>query len=439
MPLARRLTAVLSVLAAAAFTVRVGGSANGSSTSVDLPPTPVGERMAWVIGILEAGEDTTAAEWSEVLHEEFQRHVPAEQVAALLNGQVRSAAPFTVTAYRGNETQAVATLAGAIGDPFTLTLVLTEHGRISAMLLGPVAQPWEKSASPAEVRERLRSLPGEVSSLVLRGDEVILELDADRSAPVASTFKLWVLLAVADAVAAGDLSWEETLVLRDADRSLPSGELQNAPTGTEVSVRDAAAAMIRISDNTATDLLIARLGRERVEAAVARSGHADPAVLAPFLSTKELFTLGWGDPELRVQWREGDDAARRALLDRIDAAPLAVDVADVSTPVWQDGIEWFASARDVAAVHRALQETQDAEVLGILSDNPGLGFDSGSWPFVAFKGGSSLGVLSGSWYARDDGRAATVVLLMSDGDATVVSGAMADFFHLAEDALRLAH
>jgi len=111
----------------------------------------------------------------------------------------------------------------------------------------------------------------------------------------------------------------------------------------------------------------------------------------------------------------------------------------VSTPVWQDGIEWFASARDVAAVHRALQETKDAEVLGILSDNPGLGFDSGSWPFVAFKGGSSLGVLSGSWYARDDGRAATVVLLMSDGDATVVSGAMADFFHLAEDALRLAH
>ncbi len=110
-----------------------------------------------------------------------------------------------------------------------------------------------------------------MSALVQRGDDTVIAIDADRSAPLASVFKLYVLLATAEAVASGDASWDETLVLDDTDRSLPSGELQDAPAGTEVTVRDAASAMIRISDNTATDLLIRRLGRA---SASKRRSHA---------------------------------------------------------------------------------------------------------------------------------------------------------------------
>lgn len=441
MTLARRLAAALSLLAAAALTACTATASPDTpatpAASVEVPTTPVGERMTWILGVLEADADTTPGEWTRVLHEDFQKQVPAEQVAELINRQIRPAAPFTVTAYSGAETQAVATLAGAVGDPFDLSLSIDSSGRVTGMVVGPVATPWEPSASLEEVEQRLRELPGEVSALVRRGDDDVIAIDPERSAPLASVFKLYVLLAAAEAVASGDLAWDETLVLDDADRSLPSGELQDAPAGTEVSVREAASAMIRISDNTATDLLIERLGRERVEAAVVRSGHADPSALAPFLSTKELFTLGWGDPAVRAEWDAADDAGKRALLDRIDAAPLAVDGANVTTSQWQDGIDWFASAADVAAVHRALQQTQDAEVLGILSENPGQGLDVGSWPYVGFKGGSSRGVLTGSWFVRDDAGEATVVLLMADPDAEAVSAAMPSFFHLAEDALRL--
>lgn len=442
MTLARRLTALVSLVTVAALTACASAkpAPSGSpAASVDIPATPVGERMSWIIDVFEAEDDTTPGAWTRVLDENFQKQVPAAQVSEMVNRQIRPAAPFTVTAYTGTETQARATLAGAFGDPFDLTLAIDSAGRITTMLLGPVAPAWEPSTSLDEVQQRLRELPGQVSALVLRADETVVSIDAERAAPLASVFKLYVLLAVADAVASGDLSWDDTLVLVDADRSLPSGELQDAPTGTEVSVREAASAMIRISDNTATDLLIGRLGRERVEAAVARSGHADPAALRPFVSTKELFTLGWGDPAVRAEWAAADEAGRRALLDRIDAAPLAVEGERVVAPAWQDGLDWFASARDVAAVHRALQQTQDAEVLGILSENPGQGLDVGTWPYVAFKGGSSRGVLTGSWLVRDDAGEATVVLMMADTDAAAVSGAMPDFFHLAEDALRLAH
>jgi beta-lactamase class A len=439
--LARRLAAALSFVAVAALTACTSAAPDtpaSTAASMEVPATPVGERLTWIIDVLEAEADTTASVWSRVLHEDFRSQVSAEDVAELLNRQIRPAAPFTVTAYQGTETQAVATLAGSVGEPFDLSLSIDENDRITGMVFGPVAAPWEPSTSWEELEQRLRELPGEVSALVRRGGDDVIAIDPDRSAPLASVFKLYVLLAVADAVASGDLAWNETLVLGDTDRSLPSGELQDAPTGTEVSVREAASAMIRISDNTATDLLIGRLGRERVEAAVARSGHADPSALAPFRSTKELFTLGYGAVAVRTEWEAADDAGRRALLDRIDAAPLAVAVPDVTTPVWQQGFDWFASAADVGAVHRALQETQDAEVLGILSENPGQGLDVGSWPYVAFKGGSSRGVVTGSWFVRDGVSEATVVLMLADADAAVVSAATPAFFHLAEDALRLA-
>ncbi|MDU0346369.1 serine hydrolase [Microbacterium sp. KSW2-29] len=442
MTLARRLTALVSLVAVAALAACTSAKpspADDSPASVEIPTTPVGERMTWILDVFEAEADTTPGEWARVLDENFQKQVPAEQVAEMTNRQIRPAAPFTVTAYNGTETEARATLAGALGDPFDLTLAIDSAGRITTMLLGPVAPTWEPSTSLDEVEERLRELPGEVSALVQRGDDTVIAIDADRSAPLASVFKLYVLLATAEAVASGDASWDETLVLDDTDRSLPSGELQDAPAGTEVTVRDAASAMIRISDNTATDLLIRRLGRERVEAAVARSGHADPAALTPFPSTKEIFTLGWGDPAVRSEWEAADEAGRRALLDRIAAAPLAVEGEAVTTSQWQNGSDWFASAADVAAVHRALQQTQDAEVLGILSENPGQGLDVGTWPYVAFKGGSSRGVLTGSWFVRDDAGEATVVLLMADTDVAAVSAAMSSFFHLAEDALRLSH
>lgn len=285
--------------------------------------------------------------------------------------------------------------------------------------------------------DRLDQLPGEVGFLITRGDEELVERRAEDAAPLGSVFKLFVLLATAEAVRSSELAWDETLVLTDSDRSLPSGRLQDEPTGSEISVREAAQEMIAISDNTATDLLIRRLGRERVEAAFASVGGAGNV---PWLTTKGFFTLGWGDSALSTRWRDADEAERRRLLEDIDAAPLSVDAADVSSPVWKNGVDWFASPGTVAAVHEALLSTGDDTVRAILSKNPGVGadLDRALFPYLGFKGGSAPGVLAASWSGETaKGERVTVVIQLRDEDPAAVAAVQREVFGLGADALRL--
>lgn len=89
----------------------------------------------------------------------------------------------------------------------------------------------------------------------VRGSELI---------PAASTIKLPILVAFLQAVDNGLLQLDETLTI---DPSLIVGEagvLQNRPEGSQVTALQAATLMMTISDNTATNLLIERLGGREV-------------------------------------------------------------------------------------------------------------------------------------------------------------------------------
>ncbi len=108
---------------------------------------------------------------------------------------------------------------------------------------------------------------------------------ADQPRSLGSLFKLYVLGAVAQEVKLGRLAWDDELTITDERKSLPSGELQDRPDGSKVAVKDAAKLMISISDNTATDLLIDRVGKPVVEGVIRSwSSHADRNI--PLLTTR---------------------------------------------------------------------------------------------------------------------------------------------------------
>jgi beta-lactamase class A len=77
-------------------------------------------------------------------------------------------------------------------------------------------------------------------------------LDPGTPAPLGAAVKLYVLDALGHAVAAGTVRWSQPLTVTAPLKSLPAGKLQDEPDGTRVPVLEAAAAMISLSDNTAT-------------------------------------------------------------------------------------------------------------------------------------------------------------------------------------------
>lgn len=86
------------------------------------------------------------------------------------------------------------------------------------------------------------------------------ELEADRVLPAASTIKLPILIALFQDVDAAKVLLTEKLTIDQQSIAGGSGDLQTRKPGTQVSVLVAATKMMTISDNTATNLLIDRLG-----------------------------------------------------------------------------------------------------------------------------------------------------------------------------------
>jgi beta-lactamase class A len=227
---------------------------------------------------------------------------------------------------------------------------------------------------------------------------------ADENMPLASMFKLYVLLAVADAANAGTLRWDDPLLITKEAKDVGSAGFDKLPPGSTVSVREAAQQMISASDNMATDLLIARLGPGAVERALAAAGHHDPASMTPFPTTHELFSVGWGKPDVREEYKTASPARRAAMLQRANEIPYEPDPEHTRTPASPYGIEWYGTPMDICRVHAALQAAAHgnaAPVSEILSATPGIDLDRTKWPYIAAKGGNLPGDLTFSWYARD--------------------------------------
>ena len=144
-----------------------------------------------------------------------------------------------------------------------LELAVDASGLIAGLGLVPVPPPAPRSW--AALDRRLHAVAPRVSFLAARLERgacvPVHAVAPDVARPLGSAFKLYVLGALAHAVAQGRVRWDDRLAIRARWKSLPSGVLQNVAAGTRVPLRRYANLMISISDNTAADHLIHRLGR----------------------------------------------------------------------------------------------------------------------------------------------------------------------------------
>ncbi|WP_291428237.1 serine hydrolase [Deinococcus sp.] len=309
----------------------------------------------------------------------FLEALPEAQLRSFLDGLRAQYGPL-------RDVQVSATRTALIFEngPLNVTqFTLDDQGRVTGLVVAPVS-PDVTFAIPDEARAAFAALPGQVSLVVqevgVQGGAPLVALNAARPLAVGSTFKLAILAELQAQVSAGQRAWTDELTLTDAERSLPSGTLQDAPTGSRYTLRDLAARMISQSDNTATDLLLNAVGRAGVEA---RFGQW------PFLGTREAFALkNPANAALLAEYRAAvlNVPARRAVLERARVAPLPAASIFAGGPLARD-VEWFASTERLCRLMgevAALKETQL---------NPGVA-DPTQFRSVSYKGGSEPGVLN---------------------------------------------
>jgi beta-lactamase class A len=315
--------------------------------------------------------------------------------------------PFTVTGLdvgAGHATLHVLT-SYQVGQ--TIELRTNDEGlvdRFKVSLMEPVITSWKDI--DAEISKTGAKYSYQVSKVDDGKCSLVAGTNTDLSLPLASIFKLYVLLAVSEAVKAGTVSWDDQLTVTREGKLVGAAGLDKIPNGTTVSVRTAAQQMISASDNMATDLLINRVGPGAVERALVTAGHHDPASMTPFPTTHELFSVGWGRPNLRDRWQQvsSSSVGRARVFAETNSRPYDPDPERTHTPASDIGAEWYASAADICRVHAALQASAvgpAAPVKNILSAIPGIDLDRAKWPYIGAKGGNLPGDLTFSWYAVD--------------------------------------
>ena len=303
--------------------------------------------------------------------------------------------------------------------PLLATIFLNASGKVSALRLLPDAP---KTSSLDDALRRLRQLRGSLSYVILEGRTQRAALAADAPMSVGSTFKLSVLSALRQEIDGGKRHWPDVVRLREADKSLPSGRLQDWPSGTHLTLETLATFMISISDNTAADTLIRVLGRAAIEP------YAYGNV--PLLTTRNMFALkSKGAAALRAQWRTGSIALRRTLLAKLDALALpSILQADIQ-PADLD-IDWHYS---VSQLCRLMANVAD---LPLMSVNPGVALPS-DWKHVAYKGGSDAGVINmTTWLTNAAGTTYCVSATLNNNEAAVDENAFAGAYSAVLDQLK---
>lgn len=392
----------------------------------EIPATPVGQAFDWFLATMNS---EASFETEQRFAPSFLAQVPADKLDTIMRGSRQQFGGLELLEVTPKDdfdlTARVRATALGIDLNVFVNLEPEPPHRFTGLLMQPAPPRVTAGDDWSKLATDLAALGSTTALAIDRTDDAGHWVPAHRlgsSAPLAlgSSFKLWVLLALAQAVDNGTVAYADVLPIVDSSKSLPSGEMRNSPVGTPHTLAHYAARMIATSDNTATDHLIHHLGRDAIIDTMTRfCAQAERNV--PFLTTRELFVLKLGDIAWRQRYLAASASERRQLLDgELAGAPIDLETAAAwKDPVAIDTLEWFATADEMNRTMRAAEEHAarpgHLPLANALRINAGLPLDREAWTVVSFKGGSEPGVLSLVYgLERHDGVRFSFALIVND-------------------------
>ncbi len=149
-----------------------------------------------------------------------------------------------------------------LSDPTTTTSNASVLGLPGVATLPVLSPEKELKEAKAKIQDLAAAQADLVPGMFFYNPDTgaYLDLAGDKSFPAASTIKLPVLIALFQDIDAGKARLDEQLIMRKDLIATESGAMQYQPPGTKYSTLETAENMITVSDNTATNMLIDRLG-----------------------------------------------------------------------------------------------------------------------------------------------------------------------------------
>lgn len=186
---------------------------------------------------------------------------------------------------------------------------------------------------------------------------------ADVPVVAASVIKIPVMIEAFRAREAGELSLDELHALADAERRPSCGTLKAMHTGIEMTLLDLVKLMIIVSDNTATNILIERLGMEHINATLRNLG-CEKTTLRRLLFDSEAARRGL---ENTITAGEMGMLLERLFLGKIVSPKASEAMMDILLDQRLNGkLPFFLHAMGVRIAHKTGEDTGVTHDVGVI-------------------------------------------------------------------------
>jgi beta-lactamase class A len=165
---------------------------------------------------------------------------------------------------------------------FRSLLVLTCACSPVCLLFGQQAAALQRIDQRAKAK--INGFQGKVSAYAKNlGTGLSYGILADQPVRTASTIKLAVMVECFSEAAESKLKWPEPIKITEDEKVSGSGVVQELSDGVELPLRDLMHLMIVVSDNTATNLILNRIGGNAVNVRMAQLGIQHTRVMRKIL------------------------------------------------------------------------------------------------------------------------------------------------------------
>lgn len=196
-----------------------------------------------------------------------------------------------------------------------------------------------------------------------------LKINEKKTYPLASVFKVPIILELLRQADEGRISLQTNVILKESDKCIGSGVIKFSPAGTVFTLEECLYKMITISDNTATDLIWNLIGEDSVNKLLKRLKLKDTNI---YISNRPSYLISLG-MENEFSGLTAREIARRWLAKNMDERKKTIK--KVLGENENLTIEQFQEIEDASARKQKGSAYYDDVVVAAALDNYGSPFD----------------------------------------------------------------